>query len=90
MVLMSHLGRPKGEVVEDMSLDPVAFRLEELLNREVLFSDDCISEDAVNLSRQMLPREIHLLENLRFHPVIFCNNQYGTAMIVASSGGLLE
>lgn len=68
VVLMSHLGRPKGEVVPALSLDPVAFRLEELLDREVMFSDDCISEDAIGLSKQMLPREVHLLENLRFHP----------------------
>ena len=68
VVLMSHLGRPRGEIIPELSLDPVAFRLEELLDREVMFSDDCISEDAIGLSKQMLPREVHLLENLRFHP----------------------
>mgnify|MGYP006097521049 FL=1 len=67
VVLMSHLGRPNGEIVPAMSLDPVAFCLEDLLGREVMFSDDCISEDAIGLSQQMLPREVHLLENLRFH-----------------------
>ena len=68
MVLMSHLGRPKGEVVPALSLDPVAFCLEDLLEREVMFSEDCISDDAIGLSQQMLPREVHLLENLRFYP----------------------
>ena len=67
VVLMSHLGRPNGEIVPAMSLDPVAFCLEDLLGREVMFSEDCISEDAIGLSQQMLPREVHLLENLRFH-----------------------
>ena len=67
VVLMSHLGRPEGEVVPGLSLDPVSFCLEELLNEEVLFSDDCISEDAIGLSKLMLPREVHLLENLRFY-----------------------
>ena len=67
VILMSHLGRPKGEVVPELSLDPVSFCLEELLGREVLFSDDCISEDAIGLSQQMIQGEIHLLENLRFY-----------------------
>ena len=67
VVLMSHLGRPKGEVIPELSLDPVSFCLEELLNAEVLFSDDCISKDAIRLSKQMLPQEVHLLENLRFY-----------------------
>ena len=68
VVLMSHLGRPKGEVVPALSLDPVVFCLEDLLEREVMFSEDCISDDAIGLSQQMLPREVHLLENLRFYP----------------------
>ena len=67
VILMSHLGRPEGEVVSELSLDPVSFCLEELLGREVLFSDDCISEDAIGLSQLMIQGEIHLLENLRFN-----------------------
>ena len=67
LVLMSHLGRPKGEIVPEMSLDPVAFALEDILDREIMFSNDCISDDAVELSQQMQPGEVHLLENLRFH-----------------------
>jgi len=67
IILMSHLGRPKGELVPELSLDPVAFCLEELLDREVMFSDDCISKDAIELSQQMLPGEVHMLENLRFN-----------------------
>ena len=67
VVLMSHLGRPKGEIVPEMSLSPVAFALEDILEKEVMFSTNCISDDAVELSQQMEPNEIHLLENLRFH-----------------------
>ena len=64
LVLISHLGRPNGKIVPDMSLDPVAFALEDILKMEVMFSNDCISENAVELSLQMQPGEIHLLENL--------------------------
>ena len=67
ITLMSHLGRPNGEIVQSLSLDPIAFALEELLDKEVMFSNDCISEDAISLSSQLLPGEIHLLENLRFY-----------------------
>ena len=66
IVLMSHLGRPNG-IVPELSLDPIAFRLEEILDREVLFSSDCISDESVSLSHQLKSGEIHLLENLRFH-----------------------
>ncbi len=60
LVLMAHLGRPKGKVVESMSLAPVAKKLSELLNKEVEFSKDCINAE--------LPETgIVLLENLRFH-----------------------
>ena len=51
VVLISHLGRPNGKVVPELSLDPVAFCLEELLNQEVMFSDNCISKDAIGLSQ---------------------------------------
>jgi 3-phosphoglycerate kinase len=67
VVLMSHLGRPKGKIIESMSLSPVAFHLEELLKTEVMFSDDCISDEAISLSKSMKKGEVHLLENLRFY-----------------------
>ena len=66
LILMSHLGRPKGEVVEGMRLTPVGERLEELLGEKVLKLDDCIGpevETAVNTSAE----KVILLENLRFH-----------------------
>lgn len=66
-VLMSHLGRPKGQIVESMRLRPAGARLGELLDAPVRYSEDCIGEDAVNASRALQPGEILLVENLRFH-----------------------
>ncbi len=67
VILMSHLGRPKGKVVPELSLIPVGEKLAELLEMPIKFSDDCISEDATDVSFGLHPGEIHLLENLRFH-----------------------
>ncbi len=68
VVLMSHLGRPKGKIVEELSLEPVAYALEGLLAQEVKFSTDCISTEALKVSEKLGVGEVHLLENLRFHP----------------------
>lgn len=68
VTLMSHLGRPGGKSVGEMSLLPVGEVLSDLLEKPLKFSDDCISEDAVRVSQNLAPGEIHLLENLRFHP----------------------
>jgi len=65
-ILMSHLGRPDGQVVENMRLTPVAKRLEELLKEKVLKLEECIGEEVrskINTSKE----RIILLENLRFH-----------------------
>jgi phosphoglycerate kinase len=67
VILMSHLGRPKGERVESMSLRPVADRLSELVGRKVEFADDCVGEDAEEKAGALSDGEILLLENLRFH-----------------------
>ena len=67
VVLMSHLGRPKGQVVSDLSLIPVGEKLAELIELPIKFSDDCVSEDARDVSLGLRPGEIHLLENLRYH-----------------------
>tara|TARA_B100001250_G_scaffold47646_1_gene37302 strand:+ start:5477 stop:6655 length:1179 start_codon:yes stop_codon:yes gene_type:complete len=74
IVLISHLGRPKGENIQGLSLDPISFLLEDLLDVDVMFSNDCISKDSINLSAQMEPGEIHLLENLRFYNEEIENN----------------
>lgn len=67
VIAASHLRRPKGKVVKEMSLAPVARRLGELLKQDVGFTDDCIGDAAVAKARALKPGEILLLENLRFH-----------------------
>ncbi|MBC8322172.1 MAG: phosphoglycerate kinase [Candidatus Marinimicrobia bacterium] len=67
IVLMSHLGRPKGKIDDDLSLIPVGEHLADLLEMPIKFSDNCISEDALDTSLGISAGEIHLLENLRFH-----------------------
>lgn len=67
LILMSHLGRPKGEVREDMRLDPVGKRLGELLNRPVRKLNDCIGPEVEEEVNRMGEGEVVLLENLRFH-----------------------
>ncbi len=67
VVLMSHLGRPKGQVKEELRLDPVARRLEELLGEKVLKLDDCVG-DEVKQAIENASERVILLENLRFHP----------------------
>jgi len=68
VILMSHLGRPKGKPSAEFSLKPVAKRLSELMHRPVLFAPDCIGTE-VKAMAESLRREQHilLLENLRFH-----------------------
>jgi phosphoglycerate kinase len=67
VILMSHLGRPKGGPEEKFSLKHLLKYLSQKLNRPVLFADDCIGKQAVILSGGLKPGEVLLLENLRFH-----------------------
>ena len=68
VILMSHLGRPKGEDKSTFSLEPVAKRLEEIIGKKVQFTHDCIGEEAKRAAENLKPGEILLLENTRFHP----------------------
>ena len=68
VILMSHLGRPKGEVVDELRLDPVAERLSELLDRPVRKLDDCVGLEVEAVVAEMQPGDVILLENTRFHP----------------------
>ena len=68
IILCSHLGRPGGKVVDDMSLAPVCQRLSELLEREVVCIDECIGPEVKTAVKELKPGDIILLENLRFHP----------------------
>ncbi len=67
LVVMSHLGRPKGDVKEEFSLSLVRGRLEELLGREVKMANDCIGKEVMAQARDLKAGEVLLLENLRFH-----------------------
>ncbi len=67
VILMSHLGRPKGSDAK-FSLHPVANRLSELLDRSVLFADDAASDEAKELAANLQPGQILLLNNLRYYP----------------------
>lgn len=66
-ILMSHLGRPKGQVIESMRLAPVARRLSQLLGQEVRYLTDCIGDVVENTVNELQSGEILLLENLRFY-----------------------
>jgi phosphoglycerate kinase len=67
LILMSHLGRPDGRVVDSMSLAPVARHLSELLGRPVEMAQDCIGPEVEALAKSLQPGQMLLLENLRFH-----------------------
>jgi phosphoglycerate kinase len=68
LVIASHLGRPKGKVVPEFSLSPVARRLGALLKKDVKMAPDCIGAEVRALVDRMGPGDVLLLENLRFHP----------------------
>lgn len=68
LIVMSHLGRPKGKVVESMRLTPVAARLGELLGVEVRNTDKVVGEEVERACAELRPGEVLLLENLRFEP----------------------
>lgn len=67
IILMSHMGRPKGEIKEELRLNPVAKRLGELLKKDVVKLDDCIGPEVDRAVNNMSEGDVILLENLRFH-----------------------
>ncbi|HUC87061.1 MAG TPA: phosphoglycerate kinase, partial [Candidatus Saccharimonadales bacterium] len=68
IVLVSHLGRPKGKVVPELSLAPVAKKASEMLGQQITFVPDCVGPEAKAAAAALQPKEIILLENTRFHP----------------------
>lgn len=68
LIIATHLGRPKGQVVPEMGLSPVAERLSRLLGTEVKMASDCVGADVEARVSGMDPGDVLLLENLRFHP----------------------
>jgi len=67
IIIISHNGRPKGEIVKKLKMDAAAKRLQELLGKKVYKLDDCIGEDVEKFIDDMVPGEVVLLENLRFY-----------------------
>lgn len=67
LVLMSHLGRPKGEKKPEFSLAPVAARLSELLARDVIMAKDCVGDEVRAQAQELRPGQVMLLENVRYY-----------------------
>lgn len=67
VILMAHLGRPKGEVKDEFSLKHIVDEISDVLGNKVKFAEDCIGDSAVKSAADLQPGEILLLENLRFH-----------------------
>jgi len=68
VILCAHLGRPKGQIVPEHSLAPVAARLSELLDDEAAFVDDCLGKQVTEAVEAAQPGDVILLENTRFYP----------------------
>jgi|TARA_B110000196_G_scaffold320243_1_gene341358 3-phosphoglycerate kinase len=81
IVIMSHLGRPEGKTSSQYSLIPVGEALASMLEMPIKFSEDCISQEAIDTSLSLKPGEIHLLENLRFYTEEEDNNPEFANMI---------
>ena len=84
IVLMSHMGRPKGKVVAELRLAPVGKRLSELLGQPVATLNDCIGPAVTQAVAKMQPGEVVLLENLRFH----AEEEKGDAAFAEALAGL--
>ena len=67
LILMSHLGRPKGKKALEFSLNVVAVKLSELLGKPVKFASDCIGDEVKKMADELKDGEVMLLENLRFY-----------------------
>lgn len=68
IILCSHLGRPKGQPVPELSLRPVADKCSEIMGEEVSFVEDCVGQKVIDAVNALWPGQILLLENTRFHP----------------------
>ncbi|MDQ2647379.1 MAG: phosphoglycerate kinase [Myxococcota bacterium] len=87
-ILMSHLGRPDGKRVPEMSLEPVAKALGALLGAPVKFASDCVGEPAKTAAQSLQPGEVLLLENLRFHPEEEANDPAFAKQLAELSDGI--
>jgi phosphoglycerate kinase len=90
LIICSHLGRPDGKPDPKLSLFAVAKRLKELLKRDVMFVPDCIGERADKAKDELLPGQVLLLENLRFHPEEEQNNEEFAAKLASLAEVFVE
>jgi len=67
-ILASHLGRPKGKVVPELSLKPVRKRLQELLDTKIILAEATVNDEIIGISKNLTAGEVLLIENLRFEP----------------------
>ena len=67
IIIISHVGRPKGKIVPELSLKPISRKLSILLNKNVMFSNETVGSEVIEKSKKISNGEILLLENLRFH-----------------------
>ncbi len=86
-ILISHLGRPEGKVVEGLRLDPIADSLRELLGKDVRKLNTCVGDEVIQAIEQWEPGSVILLENVRFFPEEAAN-EAGFARKLASLGDL--
>lgn len=68
LVICSHLGKPKGQIRQELTLAPAAKRLGELLEMEVALAPDCVGQDSLGMAEKLRPGQVLMLENLRFNP----------------------
>jgi len=87
LILMSHLGRPKGEAKPEFSLEPVAARLGELLGQTVKMAPDCIGDQVKAMADALKPGDVLLLQNTRYHAGE-TKNDAGMAEALAALGDL--
>ncbi|NMF83458.1 phosphoglycerate kinase [Nodosilinea sp. P-1105] len=85
VVLTSHFGRPKGKVVDDMRLTPVAKRLSELLGQDVVKCDDCIGDQVAAAVNSLQNGQVALLENVRFYAGEEANDPDFTKQLAANA-----
>ena len=83
LILCSHVGRPKGEVVDGLKMDPIAHRLSELLDRPVIKLDDCIGPEVEASVQAARAGAVIVLENTRFHPGEKANDPAFAAQLAA-------
>ncbi|WP_377290830.1 phosphoglycerate kinase [Rhizobium sp. SG2393] len=84
VILLAHFGRPKGEPVADMSLEPIAAAVEEILDQRVHFAADCIGDKAASAIAGLKDGDVLLLENTRFHKGEEKNDADFTAKLAAN------